>query len=59
MSRKSKIDPVEIVKMVEHYLNGEVGITQAAKLAEVNHKSFQAWMDCIKLKVHQDYLYLF
>lgn len=30
MSRKSKIDPVEKVKMVERYLNGEVGITQAS-----------------------------
>lgn len=44
MSRKSKIDPVEKVKMVERYLNGEVGVTQAAKLATVNHKSFQAWI---------------
>ncbi|WP_279238086.1 hypothetical protein [Faecalicatena contorta] len=29
MSRKSKIDPVEKVKIVERYLNGKIGIIQA------------------------------
>lgn len=31
MSRKSKIDPVEKVKIVERYLNGKIGIIQVGK----------------------------
>ena len=31
MSRKSKIDPVEKVKIVERYLAGEIGICQSWK----------------------------
>jgi hypothetical protein len=39
MSRKSKIDPVEKVKMVERYLNGEVGLHQAGKELEIAYQS--------------------
>jgi transposase len=35
MSRKSKIDPVEKVKIVERYLNGKIGIRQAGKIANI------------------------
>ena len=31
MFRKSKIEPVEKVKIVERYLAGEIGIRQAGK----------------------------
>ena len=31
MSRKSKINPIEKVKTVERYLNGEIGMRQAGK----------------------------
>ena len=44
----SLIAPSAESLMVERYLNGEVGITQAAKLAKVNHKSFQAWIGLYK-----------
>ena len=31
MSRKSKIDPIVKVKIVEQYLDGEIGLGQASK----------------------------
>lgn len=31
MSRKSKINPIEKVKIVERYLRGEIGMRQAGK----------------------------
>ncbi len=42
MSRKSKIDPAVKVKIVEQYLNGEIGLRQASKnLGALNHKVLQ------------------
>ena len=35
MFRKSKIEPVEKVKIVERYLAGEIGIRQAGKELEL------------------------
>ena len=37
MFRKSKIEPVEKVKIVERYLAGEIGIQQAGKELGVDH----------------------
>ena len=37
MFRKSKIEPVEKVKIVERYLAGEIGIRQAGKELGVDH----------------------
>jgi len=48
MSRKSKIDPVEKVKMVERYLNGEVGLHQAGKELEIAYQSIQKWIRIYK-----------
>jgi len=35
MSRKSKIDPVAKVKIVERYLNGKIGIRKAGRIANI------------------------
>ena len=48
MSRKSKIDPVEKVKIVERYLNGEIGIRQAGKIANKAYQSVQKWVRIYK-----------
>ena len=45
MSRKSKIDPVLKVELVERYLRNEIGVMEAARLAGLSsHKSFYAWV---------------
>ena len=44
MFRKSKIEPVEKVKIVERYLAGEIGIRQAGKELGVDHHSIQNWI---------------
>ena len=44
MSRKSKIDPVEKVKIVERYLNGEIGLNQSGKELGITHQSVQRWI---------------
>ena len=44
MFRKSKIEPVEKVKIVERYLAGEIGIRQAGKRIGVDHHSIQNWI---------------
>ena len=45
MSRKSKIDPVLKVELVERYLRNEIGVMEAARLAGLSsHKSFSAWV---------------
>ena len=44
MSRKSKIDPVEKVKIVERYLAGEIGICQAGRELGVNHQTIRNWL---------------
>ena len=41
MFRKSKIEPVEKVKIVERYLAGEIGIQQAGKELGVDHHSIR------------------
>lgn len=44
MFRKSKIEPVEKVKIVERYLAGEIGIQQAGKELGVDHHSIRNWI---------------
>ena len=44
MFRKSKIEPVEKVKIVERYLEGEIGIRQAGKELGVDHHSIRNWI---------------
>ena len=46
MSRKSKINSAEKVKIVEQYLNGEIGMRQASKELSINHKSIQ---ECVSI----------
>ena len=48
MSRKSKIDPVEKVKIVERYLNGKIGIKQAGRIANTAYQSVQRWVQIYK-----------
>jgi transposase len=48
MSRKSKIDPVEKVKIVERYLNGKIGIRQAGRIANSAYQSVQKWVRIYK-----------
>ena len=50
MSRKNKISPIEKVKTVERYLNGEIGIRQAGRELGVNHTSIQRWVSIYKSK---------
>ena len=50
MSKKSKIDPIEKVKMVERYLDGEISLYQAGKELGVHHKSIQGWISVYKSK---------
>ena len=48
MSRKSKIDPVLKVELVEMYLRDEIGIREAAKLAGLSGNGtepFRKWID--------------
>ena len=44
MFRKSKIEAVEKVKIVERYLAGEIGIRQAGKELGVDHHSIRNWI---------------
>jgi transposase len=48
MSRKSKIDPVAKVKIVERYLTGKIGIRQAGKSANIAYQSVQKWVRIYK-----------
>lgn len=50
MSKRSKIDPVEKVKIVERYLNGEIGMRQAAKELGVTHQCIRSWVCIYKSK---------
>ena len=43
MSRKSKIDPTEKVKIVEHLLADEISVSEAARLTDVDKASIQLW----------------
>ena len=56
MSRKSKINSAEKVKIVEQYLNGEIGMRQASKELSINHKSIQEWVSIYKSRGLLDYL---
>lgn len=48
MSRKSKIDPVEKVKIVERYLNGTISLREAGKIANITYQSVQKWVRIYK-----------
>ena len=48
MSRKSKLEPVEKVKIVERYLDGEIGIRQAGRELGIAHQSIQQWVSIYK-----------
>ena len=48
MSRKSKIDAVKKVEIVEKYLNGELSQKGAAKMCGVNKRSVQDWIRIYK-----------
>ena len=55
MFRKSKIEPVEKVKIVERYLAGEIGIRQAGKELGVDHHSIRNWILFISMMDQLDY----
>ena len=55
MFRKSKIEPVEKVKIVERYLAGEIGIRQAGKELGVDHHSIRNWISIISMMDQLDY----
>ena len=48
MSRKSKIDAVKKVEIVEQYLNGELSQKGAAKMCGVNKRVFRIGSGSIK-----------
>ena len=50
MSRKSKINPIEKVKIVERYLRGEIGMRQAGKELGIAYQSIQKWVSIYKGK---------
>ena len=50
MSRKSKINPIEKVKIVEQYLNGEIGICQVGRKLGVAYQSIPKWISIYKCK---------
>ena len=50
MSRRSKIDPVEKVKIVERYLYGEIGMSQAGEELGVTKQCIQSWVCIYKSK---------
>ena len=43
MSRKSKIDPTEKVKIVERLLADEISVSEAARLTDVDKASIRRW----------------
>ncbi len=55
MSRKSKIEPVEKVKIVERYLAGEIGIRQAGRELGVAHHSIRNWISIYQYDGPTDY----
>ena len=48
MSRKSKIDPIVKVEIVEQYLNGKIGLKQACRKLGVNYQSIRSWISIYK-----------
>ena len=56
MFRKSKIEPVEKVKIVERHLAGEIGIRQAKKeLGADHHSDLEIWILFISMNGSTDY----
>ena len=53
MSRKSKIDPVVKVKIVEQYLDGEIGLGQASKNLGVACQSIRKWISIYQCNGHE------
>ena len=45
MSRKSKIDPAEKVKIVERVLTAEIGVCEAGRLTSVDSSTIRQWRD--------------
>jgi len=45
MSRKSKIDPAEKVKIVERVLAAEIGVCEAGRLISVDSSTIREWRD--------------
>ena len=58
MSRKSKIDAVKKVEIVEQYLNGELSQKGAAKMCGVNKRSVQDWIRIYKTDGPEALLFL-
>ena len=50
MPRKSKIDPVEKVKIVEKVIRGEIGLEEAAKKSHVYDTTIEKW-----ISIYQSY----
>ena len=50
MSRKSKINPTVKLKIVEQYLNGEIGLSQAGREVGVDPQSIKRWISIYKCK---------
>ena len=48
MSRKSKIEPAEKVKIVERYLDGEIGIRQAGRELGIAYQCIPRWVSIYK-----------
>ena len=44
MSRKSKIDPMLKVSLVEQYLRNEINISEASRVAGISRASFKDWV---------------
>ena len=45
MSRNSKIDPVEKIKLVEWILTGEMGVCEASRLSGIGKTNIRRWRD--------------
>ncbi|MCI6238463.1 MAG: helix-turn-helix domain-containing protein, partial [Lachnospiraceae bacterium] len=43
MSRKSKIDPIEKVKIIEQLLAEEIGVSEAARMTGVDGATIRHW----------------
>lgn len=50
MSKKSKINQIEKIKIVERYLSGEIGMHQAGKELRIAYQSLQKWVSIYKGK---------
>lgn len=50
MSRKSKMEPEEKVKIVERYLEGEISQKVAARICNMNKRSIQDWIRIYRME---------